>query len=236
MAGDIYTAAGWESMYQNGYLHGSPSKFSAKSAIYKAAGCQHIITIYTAAVPEQIQTINTAAMCSHKIAIYTAAILEPNRLYTLLPGVYKNRSLPGSRSRAKSAIYIAAGCIQKIVIYTAAVQEPNRLWQRIYTRLPGGSPCIKMIIYTAALQKSQPNRLYKRLPGQHIIAIYTAAVPEQIQTIYTAAVCQHKIAFYTAAIQEPNRLYTLLPGVYKKSLFTRQPFKSQIGYIHCCRV
>ena len=74
---------------------------------------------------------------------------------------------------------------------------------------------------------------------QHIIAIYTAAVPEQIQTIYTAAVCPHKIAIYTAAIQEPNRLhyvYTLLPGIYKKSLFTRQPFKSQIGYIHCCRV
>ena len=37
-AEDIYTAAGWESMYQNGYLHGSPSRFSAKSAIYTAAG------------------------------------------------------------------------------------------------------------------------------------------------------------------------------------------------------
>ena len=39
------------------------------------------------------------------------------------------------------------------------------IWQRIYTRLPGGSPCIKMVIYTAALQNSQPNRLYTRLPG-----------------------------------------------------------------------
>ena len=137
-------------MYQNGYLHGSPSKFSAKSAIHTAAGCQHIIAIYTAAIPEPIQTIYTAV-------IYTVAIQEPNRLYTLLPGVYKkslftrqpsksqigyihccrvytkNRYLHGSRSRAKSAIYIAAGCIQKIVIYTAAVQEPNRL----YTLLPG---------------------------------------------------------------------------------------------------
>ena len=102
-------AAGWESMYQNGYLHGCLSKFSAKSAIYTAAGCQHIIAIYTAAVPEQIQTIYTAAVCPLKIAIYTAAIQEPNRLYTLLP-VYT-----------------------KIVIYTAAVQEPNRL----YTLLPG---------------------------------------------------------------------------------------------------
>ena len=89
MAEDIYTAAGWESMYQNGYLHGSPSKFSAKSALYTAAGCQHIIAIYTAAVPEQIQTIYTAAVCPHKIVIYTAAVQEPNRLYTLLPGEYK---------------------------------------------------------------------------------------------------------------------------------------------------
>ena len=40
-AEDIYSAAGWESMYQNGYLHGSPLRFSAKSAIYTAAGCQH---------------------------------------------------------------------------------------------------------------------------------------------------------------------------------------------------
>ena len=98
-------------MYQNGYLHGSPSKFQAKSAINKADGCQHIIAIYTAAVPEQIQTIYTAAVCPHKIATYTAVIQEPNRLYTLLPGVYKNRYLHGSRLRTKSAIYIAAGCI-----------------------------------------------------------------------------------------------------------------------------
>ena len=89
---------------------------------------------------------------------------------------------------------------------------------------------------------------------------YTADVPEPFQTIYTAAVCLCKIAIYTAAIQEPNRLYTLLPGVYKKNviytaavkepnrlytllpvvyiklLFTRQPFKSQLGYRHCCRM
>ena len=26
-AEDIYTAAGWESIYQNGYLHGGPSRF-----------------------------------------------------------------------------------------------------------------------------------------------------------------------------------------------------------------
>ena len=54
MAEDIYTAAGWESMYQNRYLHGSRSRGSAKSAIYTAAGCQHKIAIYTAAVPKPI--------------------------------------------------------------------------------------------------------------------------------------------------------------------------------------
>ena len=54
MAEDIYTAAWLECMYQNGYVHGSPSRFSAKSAIYTAAGCQHIIAIHTAAVPEQV--------------------------------------------------------------------------------------------------------------------------------------------------------------------------------------
>ena len=100
-------------MYQNGFLHDSPSKFSAKSAIYTAAGCQYIIAIYTAAIPEQIQTIYTAAVCPHKIAIYTAAIQEPDihccQVYT------KNRYLHGSRSRAKSAIYIAAGCIHRLL-------------------------------------------------------------------------------------------------------------------------
>ena len=83
---------------------------------------------------------------------------------------------------------------------------------------------------------SAKSAIYTAAGCQHIIAIYTAAVPEQFQSIYTAAVCLHKIAIYTVAIQEPNRLYTLLPGVYKKSLFTRQSLKSQIGYIHCCRV
>ena len=39
------------------------------------------------------------------------------------------------------------------------------LRQRIYTRLPDGSPCMKMVMYMAALQDSQPNRLYTRLPG-----------------------------------------------------------------------
>ena len=36
-----------------------------------------------------------------------------------------------------------------------------------------------------------------------------------------------KIVIYTAAIQKANRLYTLLPGVYIKLLFTRQQLKSK---------
>ena len=79
-------------MYQNGYIHGSPSRFSAKSAIYTAAGCQHKIAIYTTAVPEPIQ-IYTRLSCVHiKITIYTAVIQEPDWLYTLLQGVYKTRN------------------------------------------------------------------------------------------------------------------------------------------------
>ena len=150
-------------MYQNGYLHGSPSKFSAISAIYIAAGCQNIIAIITAAVPEQIQIIYTAAVCPHKIAIYTAAIQEPNWLYTLLPGVYKkslftrqpfksqigyihcsrvytkNRYIHGSRSGAKSVIYIAAGC--------------TCIHRLLFTRQPfksqlGYIHCCRVYIYT----------------------------------------------------------------------------------------
>ena len=86
-AGDIYTAAGWESTYQNGYLHGSPSRFSTKSAIYTAAGRQHKIAVYTAAVQEPNRLLYIAAGCIHKTVIYTAAVQERNRLYTLLPGV-----------------------------------------------------------------------------------------------------------------------------------------------------
>ena len=79
LAEDIYTAAGLEFTYQNGYLHGSPSRFSAKSAIYTAAGCQHKIAINTAAVPEPIQ-IYTRQPCiyplPHEVAIYTAVIQD----------------------------------------------------------------------------------------------------------------------------------------------------------------
>ena len=54
-------------MYQNGYTHGSPSRFSAKLAIYTAAGCQHKIAIYTTAVPEPIQIYTREGLDSKKI-------------------------------------------------------------------------------------------------------------------------------------------------------------------------
>ena len=92
-------------MYQNCYLHASPSRFSAKSAIYTAAGCRHKIAIYTAAVTEQIQ-IYTRLPCvkSFKSLI---AYIHCCRVYT------QNRYLHGSLSRAKLSIYIADGCIHK---------------------------------------------------------------------------------------------------------------------------
>ena len=45
--------------------------------------------------------------------------------------------------------------------------------QRIYTGLPGGSPCIKIFIYTAAVQEAQLNRLCTRLPGVNIKLLFT---------------------------------------------------------------
>ena len=72
-AGDIYTAVGWESTLQNGYLHGSPLRFSAKLAIYTAAGCQHKIAMYTATVQEPNRLLFIAAGCIHKTVSYTAA-------------------------------------------------------------------------------------------------------------------------------------------------------------------
>ena len=128
MAEDIYTAAGWESMYQNGYLHGSLSIFLAKSAIYTAAGCQHKNAIYTAAFSEPFQ-LYTRLPCVHIKSLFTRQPFKSQIGYIHCCRVYtKSRYLHGSRSKAKSAKNSAAGCIQKIVIYTAAVQEPNRLY------------------------------------------------------------------------------------------------------------
>ena len=108
-AEDIYTAAGWESMYQNRYLHGSRSRGSAISTLY------------------------TAAACRQKIAIYTTAVSKPSQIYTRLPCVHIKSF--NTRQPFNSQIgYIHCGRVYtKIVIYTAAIQEPNRL----YTLLPG---------------------------------------------------------------------------------------------------
>ena len=111
-------------------------------------------------------------------------------------------------------LYTRLPCIKyKSAIYTAAVSHAKRyfLWQRIYTRLPGGSPYIKIVIYTAALQDAQPNILYTRLPFVNINCYLHGSRSRANSDIHTAAVCPHKIAIYTEAIQEPNRLYILLP-------------------------
>ena len=49
----------------------------------------------------------------------------------------------------------------------------NNDFTRIYTRLPDGSHCIKMVIYTAAVQEAQPNWLYTRLPDVNIKLLFT---------------------------------------------------------------
>ena len=131
MAEDIYTAAGWVSLYQNGYLHGSPSRFSAKSAIYTAAGCQHIIAICTAAFPDVNSFIYTAAVCPHKIAIYTAAVQEPNRLYTRQPSV--SIKLLYTRQTFQSKFRYIHGCR---VSTLNGYLHGSRSRARLYTRLP----------------------------------------------------------------------------------------------------
>ena len=112
-----------------------------------------------------------------------------------------------------------------------------------------------MVIYTAALQEAQPNRLYTRLPGvnQHKIAIYTAAVPEPIQ-IYTRQPCiyhlLHEVAIYTAAIPDPIQIYTRQLCIYplphevaiytaaiqdSSRLYTLQPGAYKNRYLHGSR-
>ena len=122
MAEDIYTAVGWESMYQNGYLHGSPSIFLAKLAIYAAAGCQHKIAIYTAAFPEPFQ-LYTRLPCVHIKSLFTRQPFKSQIGYIHCCRVYtKNRYLHDSRSLSKSAIYIAAGVYRAVATYLRLVR------------------------------------------------------------------------------------------------------------------
>ena len=118
------------------------------------------------------------------------------------------------------------------------VNVPLKFRQRVYKRLLGGSPYIKMVNCKAAVQEAQPNQLYTGLPGVNIKLLFTQQ-PFQSQFRYTRLPCVHikslftrphfrlksaiyiahgciqKIIIYMAAVQESNRLYTLLPGVYK---------------------
>ena len=76
-------------VYPNVYLHGSRSR--AKLAIYMAAGCQH------------------------KIVIYSAAVQEPNRLYILLLCVLIKCYLNGSRSIANLLYTLLPGVFIKLL-------------------------------------------------------------------------------------------------------------------------
>ena len=51
--------------------------------------------------------------------------------------------------------------------------EAELISRQVYTRQPGGSPCFKIVIYTAAVQEAQPNRLYARQPGVNLKLLFT---------------------------------------------------------------
>ena len=102
---DIYMAAGWESMYQNGYLHGSPSIFSAKSAIYTASGCQHKIAIYTAALREPFQ-LCTRLPCVHIKSLFTRQPFKSQIGYIHYCRVYTRKSLFKRQPLKSQMLYI----------------------------------------------------------------------------------------------------------------------------------
>ena len=76
--------------------------------------------------------------------------------------------------------------------------------------------------------------------GVHISKWLIARQPfkrlSQISYIQGCRVSTVTYAIYTAAVPEPIQIYTRLPCVHIKSLFTRHSFKTQIGYIHCSQV
>ena len=188
MAEDIYTAAGREYLYRNGYLHGR--RESAENVIYTVAVCPHKIFIYTAAVKVPNRLYTRLPNMFSKMVICTAAIQEQFRQYTediyTAAGreyLFRNGYLHGRRESAENVIYTAAVCPHKIFIYTAAVKVPNRL----YTRLP--YMFSKMVICTAAIQEQF--RQYTCLP-EFIL---------QIGSTYV------KMAIYTDAVKESNWLF-----------------------------
>ena len=93
-------------------------------------------------------------MCPHKIVIYTAAVPEPILLYTLLPGVYKNRYLHGSRLRGQIGYIHCCRVYTKNLYLHGSRSRANRLYtlmsgvyiKSLFTRQPSKSQ-----IETAAL-------------------------------------------------------------------------------------
>ena len=72
----------------------------------------------------------------------------------------------------ENLLQLCPPCVAKMyfeaILAAYSALNTKQIGQRIYTRLLGWSPCIKMVMYTAALQDSQPNWLYTRLPGVNI--------------------------------------------------------------------
>ena len=183
-------------MYQNGYLHGSRSR--AKSAIYTAAGCQHQIVIYTAAVPEQI-LIYTRLPCVYMKWLFTRQPFKSQISYIHGSRVSaSNCYTHGSRSRANFDVYTAAVCLHEMVIYTAVVKELNRL----YTRLP----CV--------LIKLSFTRQYFR--AKSAINMATGCLCQikccHISALYAAPIYKNKFVIFTAAVCRENRLLTYPPN------------------------
>ena len=209
------------------------------------------LVICTAAIQEQFwqytEDIYTAAGGSAyvEMVIYTAAGNQQKTLFTRQPCVHIKY--------LAEDIY-AAAVLESIYrkCYTVAVKVPNRL----HTRLP--YMFSKMVICTAAIQEQlrQYTEDIYTAAGRECLCRngYLHGRRESAENvIYTAAVCPHKIfgrgyihgcrfgihiskMLFTRQPFEAKGLYTRLPTVNKKYVFTRQPFKSQIGYVHGCRV
>ena len=134
----------------------------------------------------------------------------------------------GSRSRANSAIYTTALCTHEMVIHMAAVREPIQL----YTRLP----CIN-IKWLFTRQPFQSQFSYIHDCRVHTWNGYSHGSRSRANSaIYTTALCTHEMVIHMAAVRESILLYTRLPCINIKWLFTRQPFQGKFSYIHGCRV
>ena len=91
------------------------------------------------------------------------------------------------------------------------------------TRLPGGSPCIKMGIYTVAVQDSQPNWLYRstRLPCVDIKFLFTQQpFKSQFRYIRICRVSTENRYLNGSHLTAKSAIY-IAAGYIQKSLFSK---------------